>query len=174
MGEWKLVYDFGSRFPIPDFFFFIPLILTLVGLIVYYHNKSAVSTKETITFEINKRKYIMVFGLIFATVCGLFFIITVTSFFQEFFLTSKIYRNKEYQIVEGKVGNYHPMPHGGHDSERFQVNNIHFKYSDYDLSNFGYNNAASHGGVIRENLLVRIAYFHNGDKNIILKLETKY
>ena len=53
MGDWKLVYDFGNRAPIPPFYFFIALILTVVGLGVYYHNKSAVSSNAGKIFEIN-------------------------------------------------------------------------------------------------------------------------
>lgn len=63
------------------------------------------------------------------------------------------------------------MPESGHDSERFDV--IPFEFSDYDASDYGYNNAASKGGAIKEQLHVRITYFYNGDKNVILRLETE-
>jgi len=65
------------------------------------------------------------------------------------------------------------MPYGGHDTERFDVNGIHFEYSDFMEGDYGYNNAASCGGAIKEGLKVRIGYFNNGNKNVILKLETQ-
>jgi hypothetical protein len=63
-----------------------------------------------------------------------------------------------YKVVEGIVKNFHPMPWTGHDSERFSVNGVRFEYSDFDLSKGGFNNTSSHGGPIKENLPVRIAY----------------
>jgi hypothetical protein len=37
----------------------------------------------------------------------------------------------------------------------------------------GYNNAASHGGVIKSDLYVSIGYYDNGERNVILQLETE-
>ena len=70
------------------------------------------------------------------------------------------------QIVEGTVENFHPMPKSGHDTERFDVDGVHFSYSDFIVSP-GFNNTASHGGPIREGLQVRICH-KDGD---ILRLE---
>jgi len=69
-------------------------------------------------------------------------------------------------VVEGVVENFHPMPKSGHDTERFEVNGVHFSYSDYVMSP-GFNNTASHGGPIRDGLRVRICH-NSGD---ILRLE---
>ena len=72
-----------------------------------------------------------------------------------------------YAVVEGKVENFKPMPKTGHSQESFTVNGVRFLYSDYDVSQGGFNNTASHGGPIRSGLPVRIAY-QNGR---ILRLE---
>lgn len=86
----------------------------------------------------------------------------------------EIYNSKKLLLVEGRVMNYHPMPYQGHAHETFKVNGVKFAFSDYDqLGIGGYNNAASHGGVIRSNLYVRIGYYDNGERNVILKLETE-
>lgn len=69
-------------------------------------------------------------------------------------------------VIEGVVENFHPMPKSGHDTERFEVNGVHFSYSDYATSR-GFNNTASHGGPISEGLQVRICH-NSGD---ILRLE---
>ena len=70
------------------------------------------------------------------------------------------------KIVEGRVEQFHPMPWSGHDMEHFEVKGIEFNYSDFIVST-GFNNAASHGGPIREGLPVRICY-QDGE---ILRLE---
>ena len=70
------------------------------------------------------------------------------------------------EVVEGRVENFHPMPAEGHDTERFTVRGIEFNYSDFIVST-GFNNTASHGGPIQENLPVRICH-KNGQ---ILRLE---
>src|SRR5580698_2710876 len=73
-----------------------------------------------------------------------------------------------FKTVEGEVRNFKPMPYsGGHAYESFEVEGVPFRYSDYDLTDGGFNNTASHGGPIREGLPVRIAY----DGNTILRLE---
>jgi hypothetical protein len=63
----------------------------------------------------------------------------------------------DYRVVEGRVENFEPMPWAGHGDESFDVNGVHFAYSDYVVTS-GFNNAASHGGPIRAGLPVRIAY----------------
>ena len=76
-------------------------------------------------------------------------------------------RSGDYQVVEGAVRDFKPMPKGGHALESFTVGGVPFCYSDYDLSRGGFNNAASHGGPIRAGLVVRIAH-HDGR---ILRIE---
>ncbi len=76
------------------------------------------------------------------------------------------YLKGNYQVGEGTVSNFGPMPYSGHQNELFSVNGVQFSYSDYVVSPC-FNNTASHGGPISEGLRVRVAY--SGD--CILKLE---
>ena len=115
----------------------------------------------------------MVFGIIFASFGGLVSVLLISIMLGEYYNTKSVYDKKQYQIIEGKVENYHPMPEGGHDTERFTVNGVEFEFSDFDVSDYGYNNAASHGGAIRQGLKVKIDYFNNRNKNVILKLMTE-
>lgn len=172
MEELKIVYDFADCFPRIGVMVF-PLIFSLIGLGIFCYYKKGVIKDRTSMFGISRRKYGIMFGIFFASFGGLISAILISSNLLEYFKTKRVYQNKEYKIVEGRVEHYHPMPEGGHDSERFNVKGIMFQFSDYDLSNYGYNNAASKGGAIKENLLVRIAYFNNGERNVILKLETE-
>jgi hypothetical protein len=73
-------------------------------------------------------------------------------------------------VVSGPIENFHPMPVDGHDTERFTVSNVHFEYSDYVVTS-GFNQTSSHGGPIREGLLVRISYTGSQADATIAKLE---
>lgn len=57
------------------------------------------------------------------------------------------YERGDYQIAEGFVEDFHPMPEEGHDTERFTLNGTAFEYSDYSVQ-FGYHTSWANGGVI--------------------------
>lgn len=81
------------------------------------------------------------------------------------------YRNGDYQIVEGYVENFDPMPHGGHKYETFEIDGVKFGYSDY-TSMIGYHNAKSHGGVITRNgQHFKIGYVNYNHENVIVYIE---
>ena len=67
------------------------------------------------------------------------------------------FQKGDYQLVEGVVTDFHPMPYEGHQEECFSVQDERFCYSDYVIAP-GFRNTASHGGPIRSGLPVRIAY----------------
>ncbi|HVY74902.1 MAG TPA: hypothetical protein VG890_08745 [Puia sp.] len=164
MNQLKLIYDFSHRSI--DFESLLwPLLCVAAGFAIFYYSK-----KDTTQKERNRTKGI---GIVFILFSGLFSAMIIPSHLKEYFTTKNIYENKKYIIVEGHVDHYHPMPWGGHDTERFEVKGVEFEYSDYDLTDYGYNNTASKGGVIKDNLYVRISYFNNGRRNVILKLETE-
>jgi hypothetical protein len=76
------------------------------------------------------------------------------------------YQKGDYQIVEGVVTDFQPMPYEGHQNECFSVQEQRFCYSDYEITP-GFHNAVSHGGPIRAGLPVRIAYRND----LILRLD---
>ena len=83
------------------------------------------------------------------------------------------YENGQYEIVEGYVQNFVPMPREGHSNEMFDINGVHFEYSDYNVVP-GYNNARVKGGVIRGNgqyLRVGYVYLNATYGNIIVYIE---
>lgn len=86
---------------------------------------------------------------------------------------NKIIEKKEFNIVEGEIENFHPMPYEGHDMESFTVKGIYFEYSDF-VFNYGFNNTSSHGGPIKNNgQEVRLSYFNKDGLNHIIKIELK-
>lgn len=82
------------------------------------------------------------------------------------------YERGEYQTVEGYVESFNPMPYEGHMRESFEINDVEFEYSDYNIIP-GYNNAKSHGGVIRgdnQHLKIGYVYFEKYG-NVIVYIE---
>ena len=83
------------------------------------------------------------------------------------------YANGEYEIVEGYVHNFIPMPPEGKSFEMFDIGDIHFEYSDTVVS-VGYNKTKPNGGVIRGNgqyLKVGYVYYNESYGNIIVYIE---
>lgn len=78
------------------------------------------------------------------------------------------YETGNFDVVEGVVVDFRPMPKGGRPHERFAVEGVTFTYSDYNVVP-GFNNAKSHGGPIDDGIYVRVSYVGNS----ILKLEVE-
>ncbi|EOS75094.1 hypothetical protein C819_02735 [Lachnospiraceae bacterium 10-1] len=101
----------------------------------------------------------------------LFGIVTICILIDMYRKTVIAYRNDDYQIVEGYVVNFDPMPYGGHKDETFEINGVKFGYSDYTIM-IGYHNTKSHGGVIRDNgQYLKIGYIQYNNENIIVYIE---
>lgn len=80
------------------------------------------------------------------------------------------YESGEYEVAEGYVENFVPMPSEGMD-ESFEINGVKFSYSDNRIT-FGYNNANSHGGVIEGNgQHLKIGYVVINGQNTIVYIE---
>ena len=103
------------------------------------------------------------FMLIFAL---LWTLVTFVATFGEYRYAVNALNYGRYQIIEGPVTDFFPMPYEGHSQESFMVGGHHFSYSNYKIT-AGFHNAASHGGPIREGLHVRVSYVGN----LILRLE---
>ena len=82
------------------------------------------------------------------------------------------YRRGEYEIVEGYVENFDPMPEVGHKQESFTIDGVRFEYSDYEIRS-GYHNARSLGGVITgDGQHLKIGYTeYNWLGNVIVYIE---
>ena len=138
----------GLLYPLP--FFLIGLIAVLV---IYINGKQ------------NNKKLTIIPLFVFVIISVLF----VTGYFKindnnELTKLKELYANNNYEIIEGVVNNFDPMPYGGHKLETFDVNGIKFSYSDY-YSVVGYKSVfrktRSHGGPIYEGAYVRIYYIHD-------------
>lgn len=136
------------------------IILIVVGiLLVVFQDKFSFNNKYP--------KFRKIFSYIFL---GFSIFWTLTSFastYYDYYHYSTEYMRGNYQVAEGYVTDFIPMPYGGHSQESFCVDNYPcFDYSDF-LITAGFNNAKSHGGHISEGLPVRVSYIGN----VIVKLE---
>ena len=112
----------------------------------------------------------LLLGIIFVALCAIF----ILQHFLKMYRTVIVpYANGQYEIVEGYVQNFIPMPPEGKSREMFDIGNVHFEYSD-NLIVLGYNKTKPNGGVIRGNgqyLKVGYVYFNENYGNIIVYIE---
>jgi hypothetical protein len=163
--EYKTVFELTDK--VIDPITLLPLLFVVVGVAVAWFNiKYNKSTSP-------KRMFTIIFGFAFS---GFALIGTLFIFPREILIrnkTKEMIENKEYRVVEGKIENFHPMPRSGHEVESFDVNCVHFEYSDYMLQ-YGFNNTASHGGPLKQNgQEVRLAYITRNGHNRIIRIELK-
>lgn len=171
MEPWRTVYDFADRFPKFGWMAFV-LTFVAIGWAVRSHSNPATDDELAYPlFDLTRRQSRKLFGTVFVSLAGLIALVFIPATLLDYVHTRSSYTHRTYQTVEGPVTDFDPMPVTGHRFETFKVAGIGFAFSDFDESDYGYNNTASHGGVIRQGLRVRIAYLPGKDRNVILKLE---
>jgi hypothetical protein len=168
MNSFETIYDFSSS----NGFKGLQILLVPMGLFFFSRfllfliendkDEDLFKNPDQQKFKIYVFQYISIF----------IFILFLIMFGSKYYKTYNLYNNSLIE-TEGFVTNFHPMPEGGHDSERFTVNGVQFQFSDFDISGFGYNNAKSHGGAIDQNKYVKIGYIKIENSNQILKLEIR-
>lgn len=88
--------------------------------------------------------------------------------YREYRRLSAALETGQFEVVEGPVREFVPMPLAGHAMESFVVDGRRFEYSDYVVT-AGFNNTASHGGPIAEGLQVRVSHV----RGVIVRLEIR-
>jgi len=162
MHKLHTVYDIRDQpiFPWSVYFFFVLMALALFIFI---------STRKNSDTDMLKIRYVSLGISIFSFII---FLSCTAVAIRDHFQIKKIFDEKNYSIVEGRVLDYEPMNSAGHKDERFSVGGLHFTLADDVIGVMGYNNAAARGGVIRANLYVRILYPTYGHI-AIFRLETE-
>jgi hypothetical protein len=107
-----------------------------------------------------------IFPLVFFGFAVVWTIVMSAASYREYRELSLALQSNRLLLVEGRVSNFRPMPYMGHMLERFCVRGVCFAYSNF-VHTFGFHNATSHGGPIRDGLEVRISYVGN----VIVRLE---
>jgi len=150
--QYQLVYDIQQT-GYPNWWIIaLGVFWISLGLYCYFVSDSPGSKRD------RKKIIVVIFGLLILGAEGIGY--------SNFAELRSAARNGKYEVVEGQVKDFVPMPYEGHSKESFVVNEYKFSYSDYDLTK-GFNQSQSHGGPIREGLQVRITHV-NGS---IVKLE---
>jgi hypothetical protein len=109
----------------------------------------------------NKSKGLVI-GWIFLLFSGLLISVFLIPQFLAPQKAKRLLKEKKCLVVEGKPENFHTIPPRGNGQESFDMNGVHFHYSDYHPG-FGYNNAYSLGGVINPDNFYRITYYPDQD-----------
>ena len=118
-------------------------------------------------------KTVKTFCICMGAFAAVFLIISWVSYLNMYNKTVGAYKNGQYEVVDGYVENFVPMPYEGHSNESFEINGVEFSYSDYEIQP-GYNNTKSHGGVIVGNgqhLKIGYIYYNKTRGNIIVYIE---
>ena len=150
MEQFEIIYDFGILDVIQkSWFLVIPLLIYWIAINKIRNNKNGEENLIQGLFRQNEGadnrnaeiiKYVAIIFFAFLL------IMQTIKIYQSYRMLSSGLKS-----IEGYVKNFHGMPSSGHDTERFNVKNVKFEFSDFDLSDFGYNNAKSKGGKIDEN-----------------------
>jgi hypothetical protein len=166
--SYQVIFDFSQK--APDWSWIIyGCLFIVVGLIMTLAAKPvARSTQKPVIF-------VRIFGVIFTTFAIIWTSIVAFSTAPEYQYYQAIMQQHRYQVVEGPVENFVPMPREGHATEHFTVQDIPFSYSDYSIT-AAFNNTSSHGGPIQAGLYVQIYYtpsYPSGYDNAILRIAVK-
>ena len=163
----NVLYEATSKF---DFSIFsIPVIMIIIMSIILRVIKKSYDGKD-IKSNIKAAKSVCLLGVLFVSFLSAVVLISQLNMYHKIV---GAYNRGEYQIVEGYVENFDPMPYEGHADESFEINGVKFSYSDYNIHP-GYNNTKSHGGVIKENgqhLKIGYVYLNETYGNIIVYIE---
>lgn len=142
-----LAYD-ASRVWVRDGFDFIPLVLLAAGIGVLTWDRKHPNPRRT--------PWQAAFPYVYTGFAVFGVILSVGGNLSAHSEAVKALRSGRYEIVEGTVTNFVPMPWEGHANESFDVAGHHYEYSDFVVTT-GFRQSRSHGGPIREGLRVRIA-----------------
>ena len=160
----RVLYEVSSKY---EFLFFIPyVVMFLIAIFLFIRYK----LNDNENLHNNKVFKRFMRGFVYLA------IFSILGLFGQIHMYNKIvkaYEQGNYQIVEGYVENFDPMPYGGHKQESFDINGVSFSYSDFSVRP-GYHNAKSHGGVITGNgqhLKIGYVFYNSAEGNVIVYIE---
>ncbi|HVV55629.1 MAG TPA: hypothetical protein VHC47_09910 [Mucilaginibacter sp.] len=165
------VYDFKDATMHQTYL--LPLCFGLIGLYIlaYSFGLTTYYIRDLLRFK--TRRQAVFFGVVFAALGIGISLLVYNDQNETFNEIKKVYDTGKYLEVEGRVRNYHPSEDQMHDNEHFDVDSVHFSFLDDITYSYGYTRSRFSNTAIRPNLYVRIKYYRNGHRNIILKLETE-
>ncbi len=167
----QVIYDFDNRYPAFTSVMF-PTIFLVIGIALWYRNKGNNNSQES-TQKINKTSQSIrhTTGLIYLVMAlGLFLYVCIDTI-RRFNHVKTVYHSQDLKTTEGVIDFFMEAQYSPSASDEFTINKIPFTISTTDNSEYGYNQLKEKGGVLSEGQKVKISYYNNGIKNIILRLE---
>lgn len=165
-GDYQLLYALPNDWF--NFGFFTLFSPTFLALGIYLLIKFSNEKNELKDLDGAKILAAAIFAIIFSVAVAP---MTVNMLKQDYFSNNFIYQHRLYKTVEGTVSDYHKMPRGGHDTERFKIGDLEFEFGTNNYRHC-YNDTYYFGGVMPgDGKRVRIGYISRGTKNLILKIE---
>jgi hypothetical protein len=76
--------------------------------------------------------------------------------YSEYYRAKKALQTGHYEVIEGTVKNFVPMPPGGHSTESFDIDKTSFRYGS-GRGSIVFNSESNHG-YVHDGVQVRIAY----------------
>ena len=160
----RVLYEASSKY---EFLIFIPFVVMFLIAIFLFIRYKLNDNENLRNNQIFKR---FMGGFVYLAIFSIFGLLGQIHMYNKIV---KAYEQGHYQIVEGYVENFDPMPYGGHKQESFDINGVSFSYSDFSVQS-GYHNAKSHDGVITGNgqhLKIGYVYYNSAEGNVIVYIE---
>ena len=143
----------------------------ITGIIFILNSRKKLKHHSNYKDKSKKLKINILFGAIAGIVGLISGVLIIPNSIVEYVEIKNVYKNEKYQIIEGMVESFDPMPIDGHKNESFCLQKTCFEYSDFDTP-FRFKNTKSHGGPITHNgQRLRLSYINRNGENIILKIE---
>jgi len=172
MASYLTLYDFANRLPNFDSLLF-PVIFLVTGLFMWYINKRHASSASPATQK-NDLRIRRFFGQLYTVMALLISLWLVFSSLHHYLQVKQIYYSDKLLTTEGSVDYFLSSDYSPSHEDEMLINNVRFSISPADNKRYGYNQTAANGSPLKENMLLRISYYNDGDKNVILKLEKAY
>ena len=145
------VFDAANE-PFRNYWFFLPgIAFTVMGVLLVF------APSRLPMRPIGSREHQILFGSFFMVFAAAWTVLAGSIVVLGNLTAQASLRDGTCEVVEGRVENFQPGSGGGKKSETFTVNGERFEYSDFVVSS-GFSRTASHGGPVRQGLLVRICH----------------
>ena len=162
--EYTTIYDACAKgsYPIPwGLFAVLFFLILLVFFIIWGWKRTDIKTK---------------IGQVLVSAVLVVALIGVSSQALDSFALYKAYKSGDFKTVEGPISEYKTysdLPAGERQPnyDDFCVNNVSFYITESPLFGFGYTQRQYDGGLLDEDVQVRIEYVEYKQTNVIFKLE---
>ena len=121
----------------------------------------------------HSKKMAQVFYPIFISLSTFAFILLLISGITKYNTTQDILSSKNFEIIEGEIKNYKRWePRHVQIKEAFSINGQEFTFDERDQTYYGYR-PDKKKQIIDDGMYLRISYYKEGPKKIVIKIEKR-